>query len=237
MLVDKPMPPITDLFATRAGCVVLAERAARLLSPSGAEVELNTGDTNASALAPSGNQIMIAADDAIYLFDERGAKITSVTGDAVGVTALGKTDERFVLGFDDGELRILSAHAGRTAARLSFAFEGTPTSAVTRIADGIHGILVAGFANGFLGLWSLENGTLLDSAKLHGPIVHVLLDAEARRLYAVTDIGDTLALDLDVFFEGYCQLLQRLWHDVPVAWEKGLPVLRSPPGDHRCTRR
>ncbi|MFH0902172.1 MAG: hypothetical protein V2A73_16190, partial [Pseudomonadota bacterium] len=111
-------------------------------------------------------------------------------------------------------------------------FASTPASAVTSILAGPPGTLVAGYVNGFLGIWSIKNGALLDSAKLHGPLLHLLyLD---RRLYAVTELGDALDLDLAAFTENYCELVRRMWQAVPVAWEDGLPVLRPPPARHCC---
>ncbi|MFH0899833.1 MAG: hypothetical protein V2A73_04310 [Pseudomonadota bacterium] len=122
-----------------------------------------------------------------------------------------------------------------------------PASAVTRIIEGPPGTLVAGYASGFLGLWSLENGALLDSAKLHGPIVHLLVErgsgsplpesALSGKLYAVTELGDYLVLDLAVLFEDYCSLIGRIWRDVPVVWERGLPVLRRPTRHACCLAR
>ncbi|MFH0901413.1 MAG: hypothetical protein V2A73_12365 [Pseudomonadota bacterium] len=41
-------------------------------------------------------------------------------------------------------------------------------------------------------------------------------------------------LNLTVFFEDYCSLIHRLWHEVPVVWESGLPVLQPTPRNHFC---
>ncbi|MFH0901243.1 MAG: hypothetical protein V2A73_11505, partial [Pseudomonadota bacterium] len=140
----------------------------------------------------------------------------------------------------------------------SLAFEGVPASAVVSIIEGPPGTLVAGYANGFLGIWNLENGTLLDSAKLHGPVVHLLLDRRAAasprsssarnnplierererdaagKLYAVTELGDYFVWDLDAFYQEYCELLGNVWSQVPVVWQAGLPVVSLPPAWHKC---
>jgi hypothetical protein len=100
---------------------------------------------------------------------------------------------------------------------------------------GPPGTVIAGFANGLLGLWNLDNGARLYATRLHGPIRHLLRDGPA--LIAATELGDHRRLDLGVFDIDHCALLRAVWRAVPVAWENGLLVRRPPPADHPCAGR
>jgi hypothetical protein len=92
--------------------------------------------------------------------------------------------------------------------------------------------VIAGFASGAIGVWNARDGKKLTEAKIHGPALHLII--EGHKLYAVSELGDHLALDLSVFHVGHCELLRRLWGEVPVVWEHGSPVRRDPPVDHPC---
>jgi len=86
-----------------------------------------------------------------------------------------------------------------------------------------------------VGLWSLRNGARLESAQLHGPAVHLLV--REGKLYAASELGQHLVLDLTIFHTPYCDLLRSLWREVPVIWQGGLPVQRRAPHDHQCVAR
>ncbi|MFH0899835.1 MAG: hypothetical protein V2A73_04320, partial [Pseudomonadota bacterium] len=244
ILFERSVPGIERIAAIPSGCVVLAKGRARLHSvgsrPS-TDLGIDRGPITALAWAGfrdgAGNdsgRVLLSAGNEVLVFDEHGTQLGVLVAD-VGQTAVGLAGGYVAVGFDDGNIQLLrfqTGHGGEPATP-SFAFEGVPASAVTRIIEGPPGTLIAGYASGFLGLWSLENGTLLDSAKLHGPVVHLLVDP---KLNAVTELGDYLVLDLAVFFEDYCSLMGRIWRDVPVVWERGLPVLRRP-ASHACARR
>jgi hypothetical protein len=97
---------------------------------------------------------------------------------------------------------------------------------------GPKGTLVAGFANGQLGIWSLDNGARLRHSRLHGAVRYIVL--AQGKLLAATELGDYLALDLSTFRLAYCDLLRQVWKEVPVLWENGLPVKRAPDEGHSC---
>ena len=134
------------------------------------------------------------------------------------------------LGNRDGNIELVSTVPGKSAP--SFNFEDIPSNPVVRLLGGPKGTLIAGYANGLLGIWNLRNGTRLEHTRLHGPVSHMLL--LGRKFYAATELGDHLVMDLSVFYEDYCDLLRRVWKKVPVVWEAGLPVVRPPPKNHRC---
>jgi hypothetical protein len=92
--------------------------------------------------------------------------------------------------------------------------------------------LIAGYANGLLGIWNLKDGKRLHDEHLHGAVLHLLLDG--GRLYAATELGQHRVLDLRVFTQDYCSLVREIWSKVPFVWEGGLPVRRRPDPQHRC---
>ena len=94
--------------------------------------------------------------------------------------------------------------------------------------------LIAGFANGTIGIWSLENGRRLLHERLHGPVAHLLIHYE--RLYAASTLGQHSVLDLSDFYRDHCELLREVWQRVPVTWESGIPRLRPPPEGLECSQ-
>jgi hypothetical protein len=107
-----------------------------------------------------------------------------------------------------------------------------PASEVRSFLPGPLDTLIAGYANGFLGIWSLRTGTLLYELRLHGPIEHLLFEGET--LYAASTLGDHVTLDLGVLGRPYCDLMREVWAAVPVAWSDGHAIAQPPPNDHPC---
>jgi WD40 repeat protein/serine/threonine protein kinase len=228
MLLRRRVPKVRAIAAVADGCAVLAGGEARLLAADGSERLLARG---ATAIAWDHGELLVASGQEVRRFGPRGEG-GRLKGD-VGVTALGRADGWIALGFENGNIELVPLAPGR--ARSVFSFEDVPSSPVVRLLEGPMGTLIAGFANGLLGIWSLENGTRLEQARLSGPVAHLLLRGE--RLHAVTELGDHLTLDLGIFRRRYCDLAREIWRSVPVVWEGGLPVLRDPPARHRCLRR
>ncbi len=94
--------------------------------------------------------------------------------------------------------------------------------------------LVAGFANGVLGLWSLSSGRQLEAIYMHGPVRHIV--ADQMDIFAATGIGHYASWSLDVFHKRYCEVLRSVWERVPVAWGPGGAVVKARPPDHPCLR-
>jgi WD40 repeat protein len=149
-----------------------------------------------------------------------------------GVTALARLGQDLALGFADGDIEVLSTAANEK--QPTFSPDDASASAVVRILAGPRHTLVVGYADGTVALWHTVTGTRLNHLRLHGPVVHLAL--LGTRLHAVTELGDHGVLDLSFHYREYCELLREVWRQVPVVWEGGQPVLRPPPGDHRCGR-
>ena len=86
--------------------------------------------------------------------------------------------------------------------------------------------------SGTVGLWDLATGTRLDSWTLHGPVRHLLLEAD--RLHAVSDLGDVDTADLGVLRRPYCDLIREVWAHAPATWKGGRAERRAPPPGHAC---
>ncbi|MBI4704245.1 MAG: protein kinase [Deltaproteobacteria bacterium] len=125
-------------------------------------------------------------------------------------------------------IRVLRGHTD-----LSFA--NTPASPVVALLAAPMSTVVAGYGNGLVGLWDLSDGSRLASARLHGPVTHLLL--AGQKLYVATDLGWHHIWDLGAFYLDHCSLLEQLWQQVPVVWERGQALARPPPAGHRCRRR
>jgi hypothetical protein len=107
-----------------------------------------------------------------------------------------------------------------------------PSSPVTRLIAGPRGTVVAGHADGSVGLLDLENGGVLRRARLHGPIAHLLVENDV--LYAASSLGPSLAWELSAFGAAWCPLLENVWRQVPVVWQDGRVVPAGRPPSHPC---
>ncbi|MFH0900074.1 MAG: hypothetical protein V2A73_05540, partial [Pseudomonadota bacterium] len=232
--------------ATRNGCLVLAAGRVFLLpSPatlgaatSGGSVANTVGVMHeladkASAVAFRAGRILVASDEQVLVLDENGNELTRVTVEQ-GASALGIADggRLLAVGYDAGDIELRPIDPG--AARLGFGFEETEPYPVEKIVEGPRQTVIVGYASGHLGIWSLQSGKRLLNFKLHGPIAHLLVDRESRRLYAATEVGDYRAIDLAALYQDYCELLSDVWNNVPVVWQEGMPALSPPPSSHRC---
>jgi hypothetical protein len=135
-----------------------------------------------------------------------------------------------VVGYRDGNIELVPTSPSQR--KPSFSFEQVPASPPMGILVGPMHTLIVGYANGLLGMWNQLDGSRLAFARLHGPVVHLRMVGD--KLYAASALGRSLVWDLSVFHAERCELLREVWHDVPVAWEQGQPVVAEPPAGHRC---
>ncbi|MFH0903255.1 MAG: protein kinase [Pseudomonadota bacterium] len=229
-----------QLAATNQGCLVLSHGRVLLLEVREGGRDANLGGhvvrvlaDQASAIAFQSGRILIAAEQQALVLDENGNELARTRVEQ-GVSTLGSIDDGrlLVVGYDAGDIELLRVDAG--SSKPSFSFEETMAASVERIDEGPRRTLIVGYASGDLGIWSLETGKRLRHFKLHGPIAHVLVDSETRHLYVATEVGDYRAIDLAALFQDYCELLDDIWDNVPVAWQAGMPASALPPSLHRC---
>ena len=216
-----------DVRALASGCVAWGRDGTVLLvDREGSSTELRN---DGRAVAVNGDEILVAGDGQITAHDAAGVVLRR-WGGRRGVTALTRIGERLVLGCESGALEVSTSRAGSTAEIVTL--RDTPPSPVLQLEPGPHDTLVAGFANGLIGIWSLSTGDLLYAARLHGPITHLVLSDE--HLQAASELGAVLSLPLAALQRTRCEILREVWAEVPVVWERGRPLRRPPPAGHAC---
>ncbi|MBW2459375.1 MAG: hypothetical protein JRI68_33085, partial [Deltaproteobacteria bacterium] len=219
---------------TRGGASAAADNSVVLHHRSGASRALAV-EGQPSALGTGSGEILVAAGTQVFAFQHDGQP-SGRWRVGTGVTAVtrGKAPdgERSVLvvGYRDGNIELFPADSGKP--KPDYFFEQVPSSPVLRILAGPMDTLLVGFANGMVGIWSQDNGSRLEHARIHGQVTHLLL--EGHELYVATDLGQHLVWDLDVFNADHCELLRHIWRRVPVVWEAGRPVKQAPPSNLPC---
>jgi WD40 repeat protein len=210
----ETIPGLREVVALEGGCVALDGEAARLYR--GASL-IRRLAASAVARDRAPGRVLVASGAQVLVLDAVTGVETERHRAASGVRALARIGGRIALGFEDGSLELTGK---------SVSFEETPASAVRRILEGPPGTLAAGYANGLIALWNLETGGRLDAIKLHGPVVHLLLEKDT--VHAATELGDAERIDLSILSLDYCTLVRRVQREVPVVWEGGQPVPRAP---------
>lgn len=233
-LSSAPLKRFRAVRALEGGCVTLANRAVRFHPRQGSKVrELRGGRVSAIAVDEQ-------ADDEVLLASEGHVLVLSTEGEererydtGPRARAMLRTDLWLVVGFENGSLELFPRSEG--GRRPVFSFQETPSSPVASLLIGPSDTLVAGFANGLLGLWDLNSGCSLWQGQLHGSVVH--LSRSGPELFAATDLGDFRTVDLSTFEVDECELLEQVWQRAPFVWRGSAPVPSDPPTDHpRCSR-
>ena len=225
--LSRPIGDLDRLVAAREGCATLSSGKATLHRLDGTSVELTA---DGRALTADAGGLLVATPTQVLSFSSEGDRVGTVdVGPAV--SAVARSGDWLLLGYEDGNIERVTLSHG--TARPGLHLEDTVSSEVLVLAAGPMGTVVAGYANGRVGLWSLDNGLLLEEASLHGPVMH--LGVLGDSLVAATGLGDHLRWELDTLTMDRCELLRDVWDDVPVVWENGLPVPTLPPEAHECS--
>ena len=227
LLFQENLTGLTQVAAFAGGCVTTARSQVRLYDRNSSYTDLRS---EATALTVVDGRLVIAARDKVFSYSDASTQ-TTLCETGPGVTAVSSTGVWAVLGFVDGNIELAPLTPG--APRPTFSFQGVVSSPVVSLLPGPMNTVMAGYANGFVGLWSLSDGTLLNQARLHGPAVYLLLKDSTACL--ASELGDMVTWDLGVLFMDYCDLLRQVWEEVPVVWHNGQPVVQEP-GEHRCLR-
>jgi WD40 repeat protein/serine/threonine protein kinase len=226
----EPSAAAGRAIAHNDGCVVASEGRASLYGRSGKALPLAT-EKSVTALGVGAKELFVAAGNEVHLFDQRGT-LRGGTSGRDAITAVAVTGTGIAVGHRDGSIEMLPPPNDATKKPASPVFQQVPSSSPLQILTGPMETLFVGYANGVVGMWNTSDGALLARARLHGKLIHLLV--EGRRLYAATDLGAHLVWELDSFYEEYCTLLRQVWAHVPAAWVSGRPELRATPSAHEC---
>lgn len=225
--------PAVDAIAITDDCLALdADGAVRLVGArdvlDGAMADSPRPlplDAPVTAMARTAEGFAVVSGRRLLRFDPSGAPRGEPIAVDVGATALAEVGGGWLVGYREGNIERVPG-GGR--------LDDVPVSAVLRLAPGPADTIAAGFADGTVGLWTL-NGQRLEHGRLHGPVHHLrFIDA---RLVAVSDLGDVATWDLRVFEEDRCAVLRAAWGAIPVAWVDGAARQTAPPADHPCHAR
>ncbi|MBI4705151.1 MAG: protein kinase [Deltaproteobacteria bacterium] len=234
---EKLLPQLDQVLALPDGCAARAKDGVWLLGTSGKEIQL-AFEGKPTAIGWGDGELLVAAGTEVLAFELSGRLLRRYAA-GVGVSALAGGRGAvagggwLAIGFRDGNIEIVPAAAAKPQPAVSLA--EVPWSPPLRILPGPGDTLIVGFANGLVGIWDRTSGSRLAYARLHGPVVHLLI--EGQKLYAASDLGRHLVWDLDVFYQDYCELLREIWNRVPVVWEGGRAVVQRPGAEHRCAPR
>ncbi|MFH0902162.1 MAG: WD40 repeat domain-containing protein, partial [Pseudomonadota bacterium] len=192
------------------------------------------GMTEASVLASHENELLVVAGRQVLVVEPTSATATATIKAsypvAVGVSAVGRVGDYLAVGYRQGQVELIPTR--HDMSKPTHTFRGAPSAAVTRLVAGPAETLVGGYGNGAVVLWTLADGAVLESAKLHGPVQHLVHRGD--KLYAATEVGQYLIWDLGAFLQDYCELMHQIWQSIPVVWESGLPVSSRSIPQHRC---
>jgi WD40 repeat protein len=214
-----------EIASISGGCSVLKEGRATLYRPGEPAAEVASG----VLLQSGGEEKLATVGREVLLFDPLGRSLGAY-GTGAGITAAFPLGKRMAVGFKDGGIELREG-----GERLAIFFRETPDSAVTRLGPGPNGTLVAGFANGSFGVWSLSSGEPLGHGAVHGAIRHLLLHDGV--LLVASEVGATATMDLSVLTADYCDLLEEVWSRIPVLWRDQGAVVLAPEPKHGCRSR
>lgn len=222
---------VVDMLPLRSGCLLRSAQGAWVVDGLGKATALAFTGTP-QALGVGLGDALVATKRSVFRFSPAGALVDSlnVSGEVTGLSlTVGQSKTTFwVLGFSEGnvELRTLDG------ARRNLTFQGVPSSPVARVTSGPGGTLIMGYGDGTVGLWSLDDGSLIKSHRLHGGIKFLL--SRGEQLYVASDLGAHLTWNLEAFTMGRCSLLAQIWKDTHVVWQDGQVVAQAPPKTDPC---
>ncbi len=219
-LSEHQLGQVERLSAGPVGCLAIIQGQATLIKPAGGAEVL--GPATAIGWTQRG-EVLRATQTELYAQEQRIAI-------GPGASALGQTERWWVVGYEDGHLERRELSTGAAAQRAYL--EDTPASPVERLIAGPSGTVVAGFANGTVGLWDERSGRRLMVDRLHGPIDHLRMQGD--QLLALSALGEHGVWDLSVLTASYCGLLRSVWREVKHRWSRGVLSAAAPPAGHRC---
>ncbi len=240
-----PLSDLQQVAPLAEGCAARSKNKLTLLGVDGSTKQVALAAT-ARAMEVTHDRILVASGKRLLVFDQNG-KLEQDHELDLGVTALSGRKRKVpsgagagvvrqvAIGYRDGNVELWQFDSRfDKPKRLSPSFEDIPSCPPVNILFGPMDTLIVGYANGLLGIWDPQSGKQLGSQRLHGQFEHLLL--AHNQLYAATDLGQSMAWDLSVFYQDYCELMRELWQQVAVSWEKGRAVVKAPPPDHRCVQ-
>ena len=228
IVTTQQISGINDLMALEQGCLSLAEKTVRYHDTKGAT---RTIKDKVTAMALDKDGFVLVSDNRIFVYDELGKELSSLPA-LSSITAIKRVGKHFAVGFSEGNLQLIPADTKTQTS--DFQFEEIPTSTVTKIIPGPKNTIVVGYANGFYGIWRLNQGKRLAGGQLFGAVVHLAI--RNQKLYVASELGRYKVWDLSLFYKDHCTVLRDLWAKTPITWVDGKLFVKDPPSDHPCLK-
>ena len=191
-------------------------------------------DTHVEAVSSTGGSLLLAVKEKshakVVSADLNTFTVRPLITTSIGVSALTLSHGETVLGYKDGSVEIVK----RDNSRFELSLSESGSSEIVALIEGPPKAFVAAFANGEVGLCSQDTGEMFVMRRVHGRPVHLLLKNQV--LYAASDLGQQIKIDLSVFYKSRCELLREVWKRVPTVWRNGRPVTEKPPPEHDCLK-
>jgi WD40 repeat protein/serine/threonine protein kinase len=182
-------------------------------------------DVDVTSLDVEGDHLLASSAGRLLKIGRDGA-VTEAGTVPDGAVVTARSSHGVAAGFANGNLEVTAATV--------LALQHTPASRPLRLLAGPRGTWIAGFANGFVGIWDGTSGVLLESAWLHGQVVHLVVEGGA--LHAATELGTHLRWSLATFDADRCALLDEVWRHEPAVWDGAAVITAPPPASHACRR-
>ena len=225
-VIEQRIPNILQVRAVKDGCLIRTKKKVILFQVSG-EVNVLLPEGSPSAVSSWNNEVYIIDGDRLRVFQESGNEVSSKDLGLYGASAIEVLDkDTLAIGFRDGKFIVL-----KNLEKSGVVFERTITSRVEKIKKGPMDTIIVGYANGGLGLWDTIGGARLRFNRLHGRIKHI--NFNQKQLYAATDLGNYIHWDFSTFYADYCEILRKVWREIPVIWDDSKVVVKRTT-DHRC---
>lgn len=235
--MDKDQPLVfedgEEVVPLQDRCLIRTKTGVKMVGHGSAPVTLAL-DEEALALGDDEEEALVITRNAVLRFGIDGQLLSRYpTGfPPTAATMVRGEKPRLLLGFSEGSIEVHEQTEKEVVTRF---LEATFAAPVVRLEPGPLGTVLAGFGDGYLGLWDTKSGVRLSSRRAVGEIVSIL--QRDGMAHVITNQGDHVSWDLGVFVQDRCDLLRETWALVPVVWERGRAVSRPPPRSHECRRR
>ena len=229
-LFSRRVPGVRQVLSYGQGCAVRERKRLTLYRRDSPPLTLPGKSLDACMV--HGKQLLVARGQRLFTHDSRG-KLTGQQEFDRRVRAMARVGEYLVVGSAEGMMRRFSRQAdGRWGQ--SKVLEDASRAPVSHIARGPGNLIMAGYVHGLVAFWDLQTGDLLHHVKLHGPVIHMAHSGD--KIYLATEPGDYRVLDTSALSTKPCDLLRRIWREVPFDAKGKVLLPRPPDRKHRCAK-
>jgi WD40 repeat protein len=235
LLARTKVSEVRHVLALDDRCVVHTDRSAIVIKSNGETARLNE-DHAITAIASSGNDILLASDRKVRLLDSDGnvqAEYAVGSGPTAIAMATHGEQKRLIVGYRDGAVEFYPIDGPRQfeAQRI----ERATSSAVVSLKSNDTQLLAVGHGDGTFALWDLAGRRQIDQMRLHGSARHLLFTQD--NLHAATDLGQHHTWPISLFTDDRCTVMKQVWDSVQITWNDGRTVPSPRPQTHDCLAR